>query len=229
LALDAAAKQRLSEALKEMRGDRSQRAFAEVLGVGAAAVQQWERAKGGDPSYDSIQKIAKLRDEHPDEFIAYLLGREKQEAIPQPLTSNVVSYDSGDYVKIPIVAVVGAGGGANPYLEVTDRGINFPLELFKKLFTANPGYVDALEVMGDSMNPTLNPGDLVLIDTQSLDVSSGIYVFVYEGDILVKRLARIGRKISIISDNSVYPSQELSSADIDFKILGKVFYVCQKV
>jgi phage repressor protein C with HTH and peptisase S24 domain len=211
-------RQKLSEIVKQLRGERSQRDFANALSVSQATVQSWESGRGGNPTLENIQKLAAIAKLSPEEFMRQLSPE-----------SNVVIYDSGEYVKIPIVAVVGAGGGANPHLEATGRAINFPVELFRKLFNANPDHVDALEVMGDSMAPTLNHGDLVLIDTQSLEVSSGIYMFIYEGNIFVKRLSWVGKKIRIISDNSAYPPEDLGSADIDFKLLGKVFYICQKV
>jgi len=75
LALDQIAKARLGEAIRQLRGDRSQRVFAEVLGVGQATIQAWESGTGGTPTLDNLEKIAKLRDELPEQFVAYLFGR----------------------------------------------------------------------------------------------------------------------------------------------------------
>lgn len=219
--MDDLTKKKLAEIVRQLRGIRSQRDFATALSVSQATVQSWESGRGANlPSLENIEKLAAIANLSPDELLAQLRDR--------PPVSNVGTYDC-DYVKIPIVAVVGAGGGANPHLEATDRAINFPVEIFRKLTCANPDYVDAMEVLGDSMSPTLNHGDLVLIDTQSLEVSSGIYVLVFEGNIFVKRLIWVGKKIKIISDNPAYPTEDIGSTDLDFRVLGKVFYICQKI
>jgi transcriptional regulator with XRE-family HTH domain len=75
LALDEIAKLRLSEAIKTLKGDRSQKAFAKVLNVGQATVQMWESCSGGTPTLDNLEKIAKMRGELPEQFVAYLFGR----------------------------------------------------------------------------------------------------------------------------------------------------------
>jgi phage repressor protein C with HTH and peptisase S24 domain len=212
-------KKKLAEIVRDLRGERSQRDFAGLLSVSQPTVQSWESGKGANlPTLENIEKLAAIANKPLEDLLSQLLDR------PLSFTSNVIPYE-GDYVKIPIVAAVGAGGGANPQLEVIERFISLPADLITK--HANPKYVHALEVMGDSMAPTLHSGDLVLIDTQKIDVSSGVYVFVYEGDTYVKRLARLGRKISITSDNPAYLPQELSSGDIDFRVLGKTFFSCQ--
>jgi transcriptional regulator with XRE-family HTH domain len=75
LALDEFAKLRLSQAIKELRGDRSQRVFGEIIGIGQSTIHQWESGAGGTPTLDNLEKIAKLREELPEQFVAYLYGR----------------------------------------------------------------------------------------------------------------------------------------------------------
>jgi transcriptional regulator with XRE-family HTH domain len=72
---DRCVKNRLAGVVRELRGDRSQREFAEILNVGQATIQSWESERGGTPALDSLIKIANLRKENPEVFIAYLFGR----------------------------------------------------------------------------------------------------------------------------------------------------------
>jgi len=65
----------LSKVIIELRGDRTQVEFAQILGVSKPTVQQWEYGSGNTPSFDNIVKIANLRDELPEELLAFLLGR----------------------------------------------------------------------------------------------------------------------------------------------------------
>jgi phage repressor protein C with HTH and peptisase S24 domain len=218
--VDDLTKKKLAEIVRQLRGIRSQRDFATALSISQATVQSWESGKGANlPTLENIEKLAAIANKPLEDLLSQLLDR------PLSVASNAIPME-GDYLKIPIVAAAGAGGGVNPHLCAIDKFISLPLELIKKY--ANPKFVHALEVVGDSMSPTLNPGDLVLIDTQKLEVSSGVYVYASGGDIFVKRLSRLSiGGIRIISDNSAYPTEDLTSQDIDFKVLGKTFFVCQ--
>lgn len=65
---------RLASATQEMRGDRSQREFAKLLEVGQSTVQAWENGRNV-PNLENLEKLAALRGELPEEFVAYLYGR----------------------------------------------------------------------------------------------------------------------------------------------------------
>ena len=82
--------------------------------------------------------------------------------------------------------------------------------------------IEAINVTGDSMEPTLNNGNIIFIDKTKQDASKdGIYAFVNENGLFVKRIQkRIDGALDIISDNKEYPSQIARKNEID--ILGKV-------
>lgn len=88
-----------------------------------------------------------------------------------------------------------------------------------------PGEIMVLEVVGDSMSPTLDSGDRVLVDTTySKPTPDGIYV-IEEGDgPMVKRLQLVRRsdppEIRIISDNKHHEPYTLRLDDI--RIIGRV-------
>ncbi|MFX4239520.1 S24 family peptidase, partial [Aliarcobacter butzleri] len=82
--------------------------------------------------------------------------------------------------------------------------------------------IDAINVIGDSMEPTLNSDNIIFIDKTKNDVSrDGIYAFTTIHGLFVKRIQRrVDGKLDIISDNKDYPSQVLNKNDLE--ILGKV-------
>lgn len=84
-ALDEVFLQRLATAVLEARGSRSQREFARLLGVGQSTVQAWENAKNV-PDLDNLAKLAEIRGELPEEFLAFLYGRVLSES---PLEQRV--------------------------------------------------------------------------------------------------------------------------------------------
>lgn len=82
--------------------------------------------------------------------------------------------------------------------------------------------IDAINVVGDSMEPTLNSDNIIFLDKTKNDVSrDGIYAFTTTYGLFVKRIQRrVDGNLDIISDNKDYPLQVLNKNEIN--ILGKV-------
>lgn len=82
--------------------------------------------------------------------------------------------------------------------------------------------IEAINVTGDSMEPTLNNGNIIFIDKTKQDLAKdGIYAFVNENGLFVKRIQkRVDGALDVISDNKEYPIQIVSKGDIT--VLGKV-------
>ncbi|MFY4743893.1 S24 family peptidase [Aliarcobacter butzleri] len=117
---------------------------------------------------------------------------------------------------------VSAGGGA---YESEDNFESLELPgYFVNMLGGNENLknIDAINVIGDSMEPTLNSDNIIFIDKTKNDVSrDGIYAFTTIHGLFVKRIQRrVDGKLDIISDNKDYPSQVLNKNDLE--ILGKV-------
>jgi len=87
----------------------------------------------------------------------------------------------------------------------------------------NPAMLSAIEVKGDSMEPTLRDGDEILVDRTPGPLRDGIHVVRLDETILVKRLdtSRAGR-IALISDNRSYQPVEVDARDA--KVVGRVVW-----
>jgi phage repressor protein C with HTH and peptisase S24 domain len=85
-----------------------------------------------------------------------------------------------------------------------------------------------LLVTGDSMQPTLQPGSTVMIDTTDTKVATGIYAINLRGIVMIKRLhALLGGVIRVMSDNSAYDAFEIghnAAAKDEFSIIGRVVW-----
>ena len=81
-----------------------------------------------------------------------------------------------------------------------------------------------LYVDGDSMEPTLRRGDLVLCDSCGYD-GEGVYVLMRDGDSYVKRVYKDSGKFVIKSDNPMYPTKEEPLESENLGIVGRVHYV----
>lgn len=82
----------------------------------------------------------------------------------------------------------------------------------RRVLDADPRRLALISAKGDSMEPTIRAGDLLLVDT-GVDrfVDDAIYVVLIEGHLLVKRVQLfMGGAVTVKSDNPSYIEQTLS-------------------
>jgi phage repressor protein C with HTH and peptisase S24 domain len=85
----------------------------------------------------------------------------------------------------------------------------------------------SIEATGDSMEPSIHDGDLLVIDTSVLEIqNSRIYVLEVRGALLVKRLSlKLDGSVVVRSDNLKYePETVIPSAVDTLRIIGQVVY-----
>ena len=79
----------------------------------------------------------------------------------------------------------------------------------------------SMYVSGDSMEPTIFSGDLIICDTNGWD-GEGVYVLQLNGDGFIKRVSKTSTSWVIISDNPKYPVREERLESECIRIIGKV-------
>jgi phage repressor protein C with HTH and peptisase S24 domain/DNA-binding XRE family transcriptional regulator len=114
-------------------------------------------------------------------------------------------------------------------------GAYLPEEDEVKALIRVPGYlarygenIAALAVDGDSMEPTLHRGDMVVCDSCGWS-GEGIYAVRMSGSGFVKRITKRPGRVVVISDNPKYPPQEEPEGSEDFQIIGRVHCAITKV
>lgn len=85
----------------------------------------------------------------------------------------------------------------------------------------------ALTVKGDSMEPTLKHGDIVVCDTGGWD-GDGVYVIKTHEFAFVKRVVLQTEGYQVISDNKMYPPYQVPVSE-DTVIVGKVYCAVVKM
>lgn len=115
-----------------------------------------------------------------------------------------------------------AGGGADEqYEEIEELEIpeHFVFMLGGK---QELKYIEAINVSGDSMEPTFSYNDIVFINRSKTDINrGGIFTIRTDGGLFIKRIQkRVDGKIDVLSDNSVYPTQTLNPNELE--VLGRV-------
>lgn len=125
--------------------------------------------------------------------------------------------------KLDLSLSMGPGTLIDGYVE--SELVSFDLN-FVRLFTRAPS--DRLRLVtgiGDSMEPTLRWGDLILIDAndRALTKQDGIYWINLYGAAGIKRLRAIGpNKILVKSDNPIHDDQEVDAEDL--RIEGRAIW-----
>lgn len=134
------------------------------------------------------------------------------------------------YVSVPLYNDIRAAAGHGSVVEheVPDDALMFKEEWIRFELGANPADLCLIRVSGDSMEPTLRAGDVILVDHRaSRPDREGIYILRMGDMLLVKRLqAMPGGKVKVISDNAAFDSWTLNLSDIgnDVVIIGRVVW-----
>lgn len=129
-----------------------------------------------------------------------------------------------EFVFIPMVqGRISAGGGLIPD-NMIDMAVAFRKDWIQR--KGGPKNMSVIRVQGDSMEPTLKAGDIVLVNHNktAVEAKGGIYAIVYRDEIMIKRVSVnvTSQQLRITGDNKNYPA---FSADPDSIVInGKVIW-----
>lgn len=185
--------------------------------------------RGGGKSGPTLKKVKQ---------ICEALGLELYVGEPREHTSTAhVLLDSSEYAHIPLHdALLAAGDGQQNHAEVVVDQLAFRRDWLKRIgLVASAARL--ARVNGDSMQPTLWPGDLVLIDTKKTapiirrrtahdQRRAPVYAMIDNGEARLKRIERPADEVMmLISDNPYYPPELRQGNELaDIRIIGKVVW-----
>ncbi len=125
----------------------------------------------------------------------------------------------------------GAGGYSNGDHSVATMAVSADCLSRNNIYPPNASIV---KVRGYSMEPTLNHGDTILVDTANKKpVNNGIFAFVFEDELRVKRFSKqLDGTWRIISDNedkNLYRDEIISPYNIDqLNLIGQVMTIIER-
>jgi phage repressor protein C with HTH and peptisase S24 domain len=192
--------------------------LSRFLGKNPAYIQQYIRR--GTPR--------RLREDERRKLARYF-------GVPESLFGGPVEQEPTLGVLVPVKRVLvraSAGPGALPGSEREQPYFAFDDRWLKALTNAKPDELSIIRVEGDSMAPTLNDGDDILVDRAGCSeaLRDGIYVLRVEDSLLVKRLAihPLGKSVTVQSDNPAYPDWPDCGLD-DVHCIGRVIWAGRKI
>lgn len=211
------------KAIREANGMKAAE-LAERVGVDSAGISRLENGKQKQFTEQSLTKIA------------HALGVEISDLFTFTENNNTVHKNSiksdsvkgEDVYRVEILDVsASAGNGHIQGSDIIDviRSIEYSSEKALTMFGGKPPEaVKVVNVRGDSMADTIEPGDLIFVDiTVNNFDGDGIYVFGFDEKIYVKRLQMIPDQLLVISDNPRYREWCIEkSNEHRFFIYGKV-------
>ena len=192
--------------------------LSRMLGRNPAYIQQYVRR--GVPK--------RLKEEERRKLARYFAVSETVLGGPP---DELVGHDGLISIKRHPVSV-SAGPGAVVSEEQGRPYFGFDESWLKALTATSPGKLSIVRVEGDSMAPTLNPGDDILVDLgDAADrLRDGIYVLRVDDAVVVKRIALhpMGRRVTVQSDNPAYPDWPDFRID-EINCIGRVIWAGRKV
>jgi phage repressor protein C with HTH and peptisase S24 domain len=149
------------------------------------------------------------------------------------LTGYRIDREDG-LVYVPLVRpLVSAGTGALTYEEGVERYLVYMLDRIRQDLGFLPSEMVAFRVTGNSMEPSLHAGELVLVAMGAIDLLVGSVYLIRSGPgLMIKRLKAVSSTGSTFcSDNSFYPDLTLTPTDSqeEVQVMGKVLKVDKNV
>lgn len=209
--------------LKEALGSESVNSFAKKCEIAESTMRNY--FKNRLPDAGLALRMADILEINLEWLISGREPKEKDATAVSSASANVAISDQ--FTMVPRLDVQASAG--NGSLAQSEEPIDFLAfqDSWLRERKISPRFARILTARGDSMEPTIRDGDVLLVDTSITSVyDNAIYIVVYNGHVLVKRvnLKRDGA-LTIISDNDRHPPEEVPLAEVpDLHIAGRVMW-----
>ncbi|HHR5887336.1 MULTISPECIES: S24 family peptidase [Morganellaceae] len=210
--------------------DMTQAELADAVGVSPQSVQQWETST--EPRKNRVMKIAEILGVDANWL---LFGRPESEN-RKDVVKIELEDDSNvqERYKVEILDIEASAGSGVMVLDdfiETITAIEYSAEEAKRLFGGRTAdTVKMITVKGDSMSGTFDPRDQIFVDiTVNHFDGDGIYVFILDNQLYIKRLQMQYKKLAVISDNPRYETWYLEDNSIDGMFIQAKVLVSQSI
>ncbi|MBC4755358.1 S24 family peptidase [Klebsiella variicola] len=197
----------LAERLREARkaADMTQKALGEAVGISQAAIQKIETGRAAQTTkLLDIANALRVRPEWLSSGTGAMSTDRESDKNPSRTNPDVFRVDILD-----LSVSAGPGIVNQEFVEIL-RSVEYEPAEARHMFDGRKAEnIRIINVRGDSMSGTIEPGDLLFVDisVKSFD-GDGIYAFLYDDTAHVKRLQKMKDKLLVISDNKSYAPWE---------------------
>ncbi|WP_074423869.1 S24 family peptidase [Klebsiella quasipneumoniae] len=217
----------LAERLREARkaADMTQKTLGDAVGVSQAAIQKIETGKAAQTTkLLDIAKALRVRPEWLSSGTGAMRADGDDDKKPSHINHDVFRVDILD-----LAVSAGPGIVNQEFVEILHSVEYAPAEARHMFDGRKAENIRIINVRGDSMSGTIEPGDLLFVDisVKSFD-GDGIYAFLYDDTAHVKRLQKMKDKLLVISDNKSYAAwdpiekDEMNRVFVFGKVIGSM-------
>ncbi|WP_321530434.1 S24 family peptidase [uncultured Desulfuromonas sp.] len=225
----------LGSRIKELRGPDAREKFAQRLGVSRNTIANYETGQRM-PDAPFLNRVLEL---YPETNPTWLLTGKgtRGKRIPglkaSPLTTahdnlHQDAYSDEEYIFLSTQEIDGLNRRAEKVNTTQlDNCLAFKRSWIKSQ-GLNPEQLSLVSVRGDSMEPTIKEGAMLLVEKNNSPPGEGIYVFEGEHGLLVRRTQYnpFDHTLSLFCDNPHYTPLTAKSGQInDLKLLGRVVWI----
>lgn len=215
--------------MKEALGFHTQSALADELGVRRAAVSDAKRQNRIPAEW--LLKLCRGRGLNPNWLETGQGDTYIRPAVVCEVRGGYGARSPEGYDFVPMVEAGFAAHGGG--LETQPRVL--ALYAFRREWLLRKGRVESMRlvrVTGESMEPTLEDNDMVLVDLSRTDILVGrIYAVRMDNEIVVKRLEKKPGKLVLVSDNrALYEPLEIDLGEyVNVEVLGRVVWMAREM
>lgn len=218
--------------LERIIGNEPLRAFARRADMTDGGLRRYLH-EGTIPPVDRALNLARAGGV-TFEWLVFGVGDTSQSALPsrpyESATEPRVVYQPDEFTTIPAYQVEASAGHGS---QITDEQLAEPMA-FRTEWLRREGFdpvkMAVIRAKGDSMEPTINDGDVILVRLKNGEAPrDGLYVLRLDGGLFVKRLQFDLGGVRIISDNPLYKSRDLTRAELaELDLVGRVVWAGKK-
>lgn len=207
----------------------SAKKLAEALEIHRSTIQNYLNGKS-EPNWSTIHDIARVTETD----VGWLMGLSDEPVLSGPKPSLVPTDELSTIANDPSFSLVprydvsaSAGHGSLIDQEAILGYMAFQTSWLRLTMGVNPDDLSLINAAGDSMEPTIRSGDLLLLDNSvnSLE-DDGVYAIRINEFLSVKRLQlNYQGGIEIRGDNPLYNTQIIDQSTADgIQIVGRVLW-----
>ncbi len=206
--------------------------LARAMGVSPSAFRKWLKGEA-EPSRERLVALASAS----KVSIGWLATGEGPEPEfagsdrPRPRNGAEMG-DLGRFVRLPRRATAAAAGVTSPSQPDDTEFLALRQDWVRNVIGVDPAQLGLEIAVGDSMDPTIHDGNLLLLDAADQALAQfGIYVLEIAGERLVKRVQRrLDGSVVLISDNPHYERDCVPVEQVDdVKVIGRVVWIGGRV
>lgn len=203
----------------------TQKTLGDAVGVSQAAIQKIETGRAAQTTkLLDIAKALRVRPEWLSSGTGAMRDDGEDDKKPSHMNHDVFRVDILD-----LAVSAGPGIVNQEFVEILHSVEYAPAEARHMFDGRKAENIRIINVRGDSMSGTIDPGDLLFVDisVKSFD-GDGIYAFLYDDTAHVKRLQKMKDKLLVISDNKSYApwdpieKEEMNRVLVFGKVIGSM-------